>query len=54
VAIFHNWLLNFLKPAWYSSLKKISKDKQGFTETVTDGFGRDPRHLQLLLLSDAD
>jgi len=30
--------------------EKISKDKQGFI----DIFGRDPRHLQLLFLSNAD
>jgi len=30
--------------------EKISKDKQGFTDRI----GRDPIHLQLLFLSDAD
>jgi len=30
--------------------EKISKDKHGFI----DRFGRDPRRLQLLFLSDAD
>ena len=32
----------------------ISKDKKGSTEGVIDSFGREPRHLQLLFLSDAD
>jgi len=34
--------------------EQISKEKQGFLESVTDRFGRDPRRLQLLFLSDAD
>ena len=34
--------------------EQISKDKQGFIESVTDCFGRDLRRLQLLFLSGAD
>jgi len=30
------------------SVKKISKDKQGFIERVIDRFGRDPSRLQLV------
>jgi len=31
--------------------EKISKDKQGFIESVLDRFGRDIRRLQILFLS---
>ena len=35
-------------------MKKTFKDKQGLIERVIDRFGRDPRRLQLLFLTDAD
>jgi len=34
--------------------EKVSQDKQGFIERVTDRFGRDPRRLRLLFLRYAD
>ena len=61
--VFITHLVNFAKPAWCSNFNKFVRSRvniqvylvvrfmqQGFT----DRFGRDPRRLQLLFLSDAD
>ena len=38
----------------YEKIEKKPKTSKVLFEKVIDGFERDPRHLQLLFLSDAD